>query len=124
MVLLVLAAFASLEKCGLLLLQVLLEETLPFPQKLLASSIACVYWLSLAEDFALSTSPPSSDLTLPLYVQNHPCPLCRPGKLERYFHEAMFPVTQEGSAICPLLLFLPRLLPNYKDFFFQKPKQF
>lgn len=60
MVLPVLAAFASLEKCGLLLLQVLLEETLPFPQKLLASSIACVYWLSLAEDFALSTSPASS----------------------------------------------------------------
>lgn len=58
--LLVLAAFVSLGKCGLLLLQVLLEETLPFPQKLLASSIACVYWLSSAEDFALSTSPPSS----------------------------------------------------------------
>lgn len=114
----VLAASVSLGKCELPLLQVLLKETLPFPQKLLASSIACVYWLSSAETLLYLHLP------LPLYIQNHSCPLCWLGKLARYFHEAVFPLTQEDSAICPSPLFPPHLLLNYKDFFFQNPKQF
>lgn len=50
LVLLALAAFVSLGKCGPPLLAALLEETLPLrPQKRLASSLALVYLLSSAE---------------------------------------------------------------------------